>query len=529
MDILYITDYLEGRTTEEAFAACFAAAEGLHHHVKIVIAPGEYHLSALEPVRLFSGLSVLADGAEFFFPETMDDPVHRTMFMGTDICDLSWKGGRFHGHVYYVPPAISKWRPDACSRCIAIETSTHGRTSSLRFDCIQGVDCAGSVISVYGHSINGVRNKAGDIVVRDCKFERCGKFMWDYGYLWERLAFPELFSPDENKVAELYFPMRNLSGAVCFNGDSIDVENIPQRKPEARYPWDSVCFCGKDLPPEIIRGKVYFVVAEKDGRIAVSETPDGLPIRTSPAKGDIQLFRNMFDVFHWGYAPQNQGPGKGGLDLVCCRDISVSGCTLSANGDTMHIKESSDVVFCNNRIKGSRMGAFFLAFDCDHVTASGNVVNGTNGSRVLTVEKGCRDVVISENVFYNGGRGCWMNNVESLILKGNVFKDNVLKGVPSRGRHSPFSGTFERYPELYFAHAGKGYGNIIVSGNIFQATDSNTEPTILFQEKGHDLLMENNIFRSGTRQVAVAEGITLNCNGNIGISEINHRLMAEPL
>ena len=529
MDTINLNDYLDGMTAEAAFTACFSAAEALHRPVKVIIPPGEYHLSALTPVRLFSGLHVAADGAEFFFPESMEEPMHRTMFHGTDVCDFSWQGGRFHGHVYDVPPAIPKWRPDACSRCIAIETSEHGRTSGLRFDGICGDDCAGGVVTVYGHSLDGVRNKARDVIVTNCNFDRCGKFMWDYGYLWERLAFPELFTQAEHAVAERFFPMHNLSGDVRFNGDSIEVDGLPQFKPEARYPFDGVCFFGNGLPPEIQKGRAYFIIGIKGGTIAISETPDGAPLKTTPTRGGARLFRNLFDVFHWNYAPQNQGPGKGGLDLICCKDVSVFGCSLSANGDTMHIKESSDVVFCNNRIKGSRMGAFFLAFDCDHVTANGNVVNGTNGSRVLTVEKGCRDVVISDNVFYNGGRGCWFNNVESLVLKGNVFRDNVLKGVPSCGRHSPFSGGFERYPELYFAHARKGYGNIIVSDNIFQATEYNTEPTLLFQENGHDLLVENNIFRSGTRQIAVAEGVEVNCHGNIGVSEINHREISEAL
>ena len=529
METINLNDYLNGKTTEEAFAACFAAAESLHRSVRLIIPPGEYHLSAIEPIRLFSGLQVMADGAEFFFPESMEEPVHRDMFSGTDICDFSWRGGRFHGFVFDVPPAIPKWRPDACGRAIAINTSENGRTSGLRFDGIKGVDCAGSVVSVYGHSLNGVRNKAGDVIVTNCNFDRCGKFMWDYGYLWERLAFPELFTAAEHDVAEQYFNMQNVSGDVRFNGDCIDVEALPQLKPDARYPFDGVCFFGDNLPPEIQKGRAYFIVDEKDGRITISDKPDGAPLKTTPSRGGSRLFRNLFDIFHWAYAPLNQGPGKGGLDLICCRDVSVSGCSLSANGDTMHIKESSDVVFFNNRIKGSRMGAFFLAFDCDHVTASGNVVNGTNGSRVLTVEKGCRDVVVSDNVFYNGGRGCWFNNVESLVLKGNVFRDNVLKGVPSCGRHSPFSGEFERYPELYFAHAGKGYGNIIVSGNIIQATESNTEPTLLFQKNGHDIVVENNIFRSGTRQVAVAEGVDVNCHGNVGISEINHRRISEAL
>ena len=526
MKTINLADYLDGKSHDGAFAACFAAAEGMHSSVRIVIPPGEYKLSAINPIRLFSGLDVIADGAEFFFPEDMDNPKHRTMFAGTDVRDFSWRGGRFHGHVYDVPPAVSKWRPDACSRCIAIDTTEKGVNSGIRFDGIMVVDCAGAVVTVYGWS--ATQNKASDIAVTNCNFIRCGKFMWDYGYLWERLAFPELFTQEERRTAERNFNIANVSGAVRFCGDCIEAEELPALKSEPRFPWDGVCFFGENLPPEIQKGRAYYVVSEKKGRLCIAETPDGVPLRTSKAVG-ARLFRNLFDVFHWAYAPVEQGPGKGGMDLICCRNVAVSGNSFSANGDTMHIKESSEVIFSGNRIAGSRMGAFFLAFDCDHVTATGNVVNGTNGSRVLTVERGCSDVVISGNVFYNGGRGCWFNSNRNLILKDNVFRSNVLKGTESCGRRSPFSGAFEKYPELYFAHCRKGYSNIIVSSNLFEATESNTEPTLLFQKMGDGIVVSDNIFRCGTRQIAVADGVSADCHGNIGVAEINARGIAEPL
>lgn len=42
------------------------------------------------------------------------------------------------------------------------------------------------------------------------------------------------------------------------------------------------------------------------------------------------------------------------------------------------------------------MGAFFLAEFCKTRGSAGNTVDGTNGSRVISVEKSCEDVVISE-------------------------------------------------------------------------------------------------------------------------------------
>ena len=514
-----------------AFVSCFETAKKCGENVQIIIPPGEYHLNATEPVELFSCLSVFAEGASFYFPENMDFPKHRTMFLGTDIQNFFWQGGAFYGFVYDVPPALSRWRPDACSRGIAVQTSEHGVTSNLCFRNIKGKNCAGSVVSVYGCS-GSPKNRAKNIEVFNCQFENCGKFMWDYGYLWEKMVFPEHFSAAEYETALQYLPDKNISGAVTFCGEYIQVENMPAIKYDARFPRDNISFFGSNLPPEIKKGTVYFVLHEEQGKVWFSEQVNGSPCRTSiPANCSCRLFRNMFDVFHWTYAPVEQGPGKGAVDLVCCQNLNVSNSEFSANGDSMHIKDSSEVVFSNNRIAGSRMGAFFLAFDCDHVTATGNVVNGTNGSRVLTVERGCHEIVISDNVFSGGGRGCWFNSNENLILTGNVFDSNVLKGVPEfgKGRRSPFSGAFEKYPELYFAHGGKGYGNIIIKSNIICATPTNTESSVLFQSMGHDIIMSDNIFRSGTSKVSVAEDVRLIQENNSGISGFDSRDVQDPL
>ncbi len=51
----------------------------------------------------------------------------------------------------------------------------------------------------------------------------------------------------------------------------------------------------------------------------------------------------------------------------------------------MHLQKCDGVVFSNNQITGSRMGAFFLAEFCKNATITGNTVDGTNGSRVISV------------------------------------------------------------------------------------------------------------------------------------------------
>ena len=67
---------------------------------------------------------------------------------------------------------------------------------------------------------------------------------------------------------------------------------------------------------------------------------------------------------------------------------------------------------------------------------SGNTVDGTNGSRVMSVEKSCADVTITGNTFRNGGRGSWINQPTNFVLSGNVFQNNTTKCErdPKRGR-----------------------------------------------------------------------------------------------
>lgn len=531
MSIFHLTDFLKN-DVEAAFRECFAAAKNANAPVTIMIAPGEYALSPLEPIELFSNLTVEAEGARFVWQKHWSGPVHRVMFRGVDVSNFTWNGGCFEGYVFDVPPAVSTWAPECCARCIVIDTTPGGKTEKLRFQNIEGVNCSGSVVAVYGDLQPSEQTRARNIEVRNCRFKRCGKFMWDYGYLWEKLVFAESFTPEEVALGERYASPENRSGMVRFYGDSISVDRMPPFKKEERHPFDTIAFYGNDLPPEIRRGKCYFVLDECDGKISFSDVPGGEPFRTSVALHEgMFLFRNLFTVFHWGYGPANQGPGKGSLDLVCCSKVTVCDCELGANGDAMHIHTSSDVIFCRNVITSARMGAFFLAFDCDHAEIYDNTVYGTNGSRVLTVERGCRHVNIHNNVFTGGGRGCWFNQCDDVTVSDNIFRNNVQKGIPEIGvgRRSPFSGAFEEYPELYFTNARKSYSNIVVRKNLIESTPGNTQPAILFEKNGTGIIVEDNILQGTSGEIAIEGNAEVQYRNNKGVCKYSNKSISEPL
>ena len=276
MRVFYLTDFLKD-DIESAFRECFAAAQKAGTPVKIVIAPGEYTFAPQTPIGLFSGLTVEAEGARFIWQQHWTGPVHRIMFYGENICNFTWDGGRFEGYVYDVPPAVSTWAPECCARCIVIETTPGGKTENLCFRNIEGENCSGSVVSVYGAMWHPEKTRARNIEVCSCRFKRCGKFMWDYGYLWEKLVFADLFTPAEVALGERYAAPEHRSGEVRFYGDHICVEKMPPFKKEERHPFDTIAFYGENLPPEIRRGKCYFILDMEDGKITFSDIPGGEP------------------------------------------------------------------------------------------------------------------------------------------------------------------------------------------------------------------------------------------------------------
>lgn len=219
------------------------------------------------------------------------------------------------------------------------------------------------------------------------------------------------------------------------------------------------------------------------------------------------LAHNLSATYLSAYAPTGSGPGKGAFDIVGARDVRVTGCQLSALGDTMHIQRCQNIIFANNHILGSRMGAFFLAEYCRNATITGNLVDGTNGSRVVSVEKSCTDVTMIGNTFRNGGRGAWINQPVNFILTGNVFVNNTTKNDPDkrRGRIAYQTGAPGRFPELYFTiyEPGARYGPVIVRDNVFVPGPSAPAEAVTFAPGGHDLQMTGNSFQGKPVSIAL--------------------------
>jgi len=505
----------------------------------VTIPPGDYELDGVKPLRLSSGTTVFAYGARFHLPKTLGDKARVVVFAGENVSDFRWFGGHFSGHVFDPSQTTNTWEPNANTRGILITTTPSGRTANLTFRDITSQGMAGAVVTVLGAAKAGsdreIETHAHNVTVENCTLQRSGKFMWDYGYLWQITVWPEDYSEAERAIAAKYFRHDLVRGGLQMKSgddrvllDNIRLLPVTQKREgaEASRGHDAVCFYGDTLPSNVVRGRQYFVVESTPEFVRIAKTPGGSPIRFDADAGpDVQLISNLFQAYLALYAPAGSGPGKGALDLVGCEDVIVNGCRLSALGDTMHIQKSRDIVFTGNHITGSRMGAFFLAEYCQNAVVTGNTVDGTNGSRVMSVEKSCEDVTIVGNTFRNGGRGSWINQPKNFVLADNIFVNNTTKCErdPQRGRRSFLTGDYEQYAELYFTtyEPGGGYGNVTIRGNIF-TSGPHASSAITFASGGDTLLVMDNIFQGPVRTITPTIGCTnVTIRGNANAELLN--------
>jgi len=505
--LLVLLTTLPTRADDTArLAALLAAAP--EHGGTVTIPPGEYQLSGASRIKLTSGMRIQAHGARFILPEKLADKARLVLFHGIDLESFEWHGGEFIGHVFDPDRKENNWEPNANTRTFLIETSPKGTTRDILFRDVHSSDIAGAVISVQGVSKGGSESEviryAERITLENCTLLRSGKFMWDYGFLWQQVIWPEDYQPWEVERAWKYF-RKDLVRENLRMADGDDrvlfVNTVKPIKVSAGgEPNEALCFLGPDLPKNIIRGKQYFIVESGADFVKISDKAGGPPIKFDGAAGEgTKLVNNLAAVHLSLYAPEGSGPGKGAFDLVACKDLRVTGCRLSALGDSMHIQRSSGILFSNNQITGSRMGAFFLAEFCKNAVITGNTIDGTNGSRVMSVEKSCEDVVITGNTFRNGGRGSWINQPKNFVMTGNVFVNNTTKNQkdPRKGRRSFLTGEYETKPELYFTLYEKGgaYGPVIVRDNLFTLGPDVGTPAITFAGGGKQILFKDNIFR----------------------------------
>ena len=507
-----------GTNDASALRACFmeAASGG---GAFLVIEPGIYLVDTEESIPLCSHLSVRAYGATFLFPRELGTATYRRMFYGEDLTDVDWQGGHFAGYVYDPEREENLWGPSAYTGCIQIHTSETGAVKNIRVRDVTAENVAGAVVHVRGRQ----DMFAECVDIRDCNFSNCGKFMWDYGYLWQHAVFSDEYTPQAVANAFAYLPKAHISSELTLRDGRIYAEHMPPVLPLER---DQITFFGDSVPAGTKRGKQYFVLNKgAENGLVLSETEGGEPLNLTEISPGTRLFRNMFYIFHDLFAPVGHFvQEKGSVDTAWCRHVTVSGCRTDASGDSMHILVCHNVVFSNNQITGSRMGAFYIGLHCKNVTVTGNTVYGTNGSRTMSVERSTEDITIVGNTFVGGGRGCWLNQPKNVIISDNIFIHNTQKCTPDIhvGRICQATGDYECYPELYFTtwQENAVYGPVIIRGNIIE-TSVGASAAVAFNPGGRDILMEGNVIRGTVREIHVASGCEMPVMANnLGMGNI---------
>ena len=196
----------------------------------MTIPPGDYGLDGASAIALPSAHDRAGLRRAVSSAGTLGDKARVVLFAGENVSDFRWFGGHFTGHVFDPARPENSWEPNANTRAILITTTPGGRTENLTFRDITSDGLAGAVITVLGAEKKGsereVETFARNVTVENCTLERSGKFMWDYGYLWQITVWPEDYNDAERAMAAKYFrhdlvrgPVRMAAGddRVCFD------------------------------------------------------------------------------------------------------------------------------------------------------------------------------------------------------------------------------------------------------------------------------------------------------------------------
>jgi parallel beta-helix repeat protein len=132
--------------------------------------------------------------------------------------------------------------------------------------------------------------------------------------------------------------------------------------------------------------------------------------------------------------PVRRGPEAGSTredqGSVCfyhVEDFVVRGCRFEdSRSDGTHFYKCRQGHFSDNRVYRAQMGGYFIE-TCEHVLAANNIIRD-NGSRGVTIERGCRACTLIGNTVEASGReGLWMPDCSRCVVTNNLFLRNGRK------------------------------------------------------------------------------------------------------
>jgi parallel beta-helix repeat protein len=180
----------------------------------------------------------------------------------------------------------------------------------------------------------------------------------------------------------------------------------------------------------------------------------------------------------------------------------VRGCQFAGSrSDGTHFYRCRHGQVSDNRIFRSKMGGYFLE-TCEHVLATNNVIL-ENGSRGVTIERGCRACTLIGNTIEDSGReGLWMPDSRDCIISNNAFLRN--------GRKENGTGRFQIWDanitmnETPNDPSQSATENCVVSHNLFEtAADQVAAIRVDTEATVRNIVIEGNILFGENQQILV--------------------------
>ena len=133
----------------------------------------------------------------FRLPETLGDRARLVLFQGENVRDFSWTRRARSSAARFDPAAAANTRePNANTRRLPPHDDPGRGDGAVLFRDVKSEGLPGPSSRVFGAEQARLRaarcgRSPREVTVENCTLLDSGKFMWDYGYLWQITVWPE--------------------------------------------------------------------------------------------------------------------------------------------------------------------------------------------------------------------------------------------------------------------------------------------------------------------------------------------------
>ena len=511
---------------QRVFQKMFSDAKARPGPKIILIRPGSYFIGCAsdgDAVPIPSNCSVVAYGAVFELPLNLPVPPpsqspNQRIFLDFGVTNFSWRGGTFHGHAFDPNHEggyqQNGWLPGQGVIPFRIISSQGVVAHDLSFSDITATRIGQALTYITGISPGGPTDSDGGITTQrvynisldNCSMLDCGAFFWTQLWLWQRITWSENYPTDIVNMAFHYMPSKYIVSSLQFNAGSqwitLDNQNgAVATPPDGSYNY-AVSFFGTNLPPEIVKGKAYFLSAVTTTNVSISRSWKGKPITFSAGATNASMFLNLLQI-------QYAVDWNGGLNFGCicfadCKGIKIQNCKLSALGEVSRFLRCQDISVVGNQVFGSRKAGFYFDSYCSNIVMTGNWIDGGYGGRCFELYHDSADVKITGNVFTNGGHGCRFWNGTNIAIENNIFANNTTEAIPdwNLGQRDYVAGSWILDTQIaFYQRVGGAFSNVSFANNIIINTSNQVRRCLGLSPYMTGVSVSNNLVLSGDSSI----------------------------